>query len=358
MKKGLFMAACVAATLSSCTQNEAIETIANEAINFSTYVGQNTRAGILDLPGLKLEGKGFYVLGYSTGADAWEDVAAPTLNFMLNDNVTWNSTTPAWEYTNIKYWPNSVDGTNLGKVSFFAYAPADAAVVAAPLSANAAAAPTITYTCPTEVASQVDLVADAQKDMTKASNTGKVDFTFGHLLSKIAFAAKKSANYANAEITVKGLTVTYGTGLVQKNVYKMDSEAWSTLPTDAENYAAATGTVYSDANGMLLGWNTADGADAAIVSNFSTLASTNFLMMIPQVVAADGDLKATMTYDVYDAHRQTTVTNTVTVDLPAITWEMGKQYTYHLNVTLTGVEFDVTTVGDWSDGTQPNGTEI
>lgn len=376
MKKNILFAVLAVAALSSCSQNDAIESIAqdNNAINFSTYVGRNNRAAITYLDGLRAAGAGFYVLGYSTGNTAWASVADTDkkLNFMLGDNVTWNGTSTAWEYTNQKYWPNAVDGTNPGKVSFFAYAP-NGGNVSVENSLDTAGDPIITYTCPADQLTQVDLVTASATDQTKASNVtqnGRVDLTFNHALSKIAFTAVKAANYDNATITVKELEVAYSSNIVKKNTFNMAATIGNGWGTATEKYAGTEKTtIYTDATGEALGWNKneATSTDEAITFEFSpekaaadpnpAVKSNNYLMLIPQTVVA-GDLKATLTYDVKDEARNSTVTNKVTVDLAAITWEKGKQYTYKLIVTLSGVTFTVDSVSEWMDGTQPTDTNI
>lgn len=80
---------------------------------------------------------GFGVFGYYTGTTPWTDAqTATTPNFMYNQQVKWNSSTNAWEYNPIKYWPNGKDEANATNapsntatetgaqyLSFFAYAP-------------------------------------------------------------------------------------------------------------------------------------------------------------------------------------------------------------------------------------------
>ena len=370
MKKSLWMAAFVAAALSSCTQNEEIGNAVdsnNGAIKFSTYVGQNTRAAITDLPALKGEGAGFYVLAYSTGKDGWDVEAEtdPTLNFMLNDQVSWDETaeTPVWTYDNIKYWPNVVDGVadNYGKVSFFAYAPVEITDVLAAAPATGAGFPTLTYTCPTDPTAQKDVVTAQALDQKKNSNSGKVDLVFNHILSKIGFSAKLDADYDNATITVTGLKVLYDASMDKTNTYRMDKETWGTATEDDKFTAGDKGTVLTGASKTLT-WDADDDvADVIPLLNGTAATSTNFLMMLPQAVG-DKLFKVELTYTVLDIERQKTITNVITVPLPAIEWVKGKQYTYVLKVSETAVVFDGITVSEWvnydSDGGNTGNVEV
>ena len=84
-----------------------------------------------------MQGKGFGVFAYYTGANTYNDKngASATLapNFMWNQQVSYSAS--AWGYTPVKYWPNEVkngavdnqgaESTNVngGNLTFFAYAP-------------------------------------------------------------------------------------------------------------------------------------------------------------------------------------------------------------------------------------------
>ena len=157
MKKIKFFAAALGLlTFAACSNSDDVftgsedlaqEALQDNAITFGTYMGSaaQTKAGtpgaIAAPDGLKSVAAGFGVFAYYTGNDTYEtkNGKANTLypNFMYNEQVTWNGSTSAWEYSPLKYWPNdfansAVDGqspaatgsdTYGGNVSFFAYAP-------------------------------------------------------------------------------------------------------------------------------------------------------------------------------------------------------------------------------------------
>ena len=165
MKKYLLFAATAAMMLASCssevdfTQESLQQANAENAatpVQFGTYLGNSatTRAGVLGgitntdiLKGTSTTvganastaGVGFGVFGYqiSGSSNTWSSAgSSATPNFMYNQQVKWNSTSNAWEYDPIKYWPNGTDAanastgpsstatsTNTDKLSFFAYAP-------------------------------------------------------------------------------------------------------------------------------------------------------------------------------------------------------------------------------------------
>ena len=187
---------------------------------------------------------GFGVFGYNTGTTPWTDgQTSTTPNFMYNQQVKWNTSTNAWEYNPIKYWPNGKDAANATNapsntatetgaqyLSFFAYAPyvdkssglSGVGITKINNSENAigsedastgnklAAAPTINYTLNStnvHTADNVDLLWGLRGDanysetdgtdndvdagnkyntnLTKETTEEKVNFLFKHALAKI-----------------------------------------------------------------------------------------------------------------------------------------------------------------------------
>ena len=150
MKKKLIFAAAAIAMLASCSQNDLEapvvgQTQQSDAIEFGTYLGKQatSRAGTIgEITTTTLttgahKDAGFGVIAYNTGATDWAGTSnAVTPNFMYNQQVKYNSSTSAWEYSPIKYWPNGTDAANadnspsntatedgVQEISFFAYAP-------------------------------------------------------------------------------------------------------------------------------------------------------------------------------------------------------------------------------------------
>ena len=126
MKTNLFIAALSLVVLAGCSGEDEIGTLVaknDNAINFGTYVGKQTKASIMD--DTKLQTTGFNVIATYTGVDTWASLSgdkAKAPNFMYDQAVTY--TDSKWSYSPIQYWPNeqNEDG-DLGKVTFFAYSP-------------------------------------------------------------------------------------------------------------------------------------------------------------------------------------------------------------------------------------------
>lgn len=86
MKTNLFIAALSLVVLAGCSGEDEIGTLVaknDNAINFGTYVGKQTKASIMD--DTKLQTTGFNVIATYTGVDTWASLSgdkAKAPNFM------------------------------------------------------------------------------------------------------------------------------------------------------------------------------------------------------------------------------------------------------------------------------------
>lgn len=213
MRKDLLFTMAMAALLTAgCSQNEIMEVSpdAAPAVGFKVFTDAQTRGLITNSStsvsnvSTGIRTTGFGVLAYYTGQNAWSTAGATaTPNFMYNQKVEYKSV--AWEYTPMKYWPN----TEGDKISFFAYAPYKTASNGIDLTAaTATGAPTMRFTLQTKPEDMVDLVAtnatqtagDAKTiDLTRS--TAKVPFKFKHVLTRASFKAKLDASLASTNQT-------------------------------------------------------------------------------------------------------------------------------------------------------------
>lgn len=278
MKKIKFFAAVLGLlTFAACSNSDDVftgsedlaqEALQDNAITFGTYSGQQAQtrtgwAGVITDSELKNDAKanGFGVFAYYTGANLYTYSSEKTdgttgqttvkPNFMYNEHVYWSSSRESeggyvsnWTYDITKYWPNDVqngavddqdnnasdnqatgDGTNGGKLTFFAYAPyvatptASTDGITAFTAASSSSDPIVSYQLAASGANAVDLLwgtagtngvnvvgtanngvpyaADGtnyQKsilpsytmnaDLTKQKTNGTVNFVFKHALAK------------------------------------------------------------------------------------------------------------------------------------------------------------------------------
>ena len=192
-----------------------------------------------------LQGAGFGVFAYYTGASGWGTVGSSTTpNFMYNQQVTYSS---GWTYSPVKYWPNA-DGE---KVSLFAYAPYTSNTTG--FSTNTAAgAPIISYTWGTTN----DLLYDKQIDQVKGTVSSAVTFTFKHALAKVEFKIRRKDN-SGPPVTLKSLSI----GLYTSGTFNLGTETWTSTPssgsqtlqdTDLSVEAYTAGTAHSLGSSMLV----------------------------------------------------------------------------------------------------------
>lgn len=221
--------ALVLPLLAACGADDSVPDIPQGAIpvGFSTQVeGRQTRSGALTSDNLLSTG----IWAYSTGSDDWTVANMP--NFMYNQEVKRNNASSPWTYSPVKYWPNNPTD----KISFFAYAPYNAAGVT--LSANTVAGfPYIDYTVAMAEADQTDLLAATplmnQSYSSNPDTPGNIKFTMQHALTKITIYAK--SNDLGAGKVVNSLSVTAPKS--GRLTYKADGFSWH-ASTDKSTYTA------------------------------------------------------------------------------------------------------------------------
>ena len=323
MKKIFIPIACLAMLFAACTDTEVMEKgTSPDLVSFSTYMGQSTRAAATTTANFT----NFGVSAYYSVSDQWAtSKTSASCNYMDNDKVTGSSIT-GWTYDHPKYWPKS------GYVNFWAWSPATSDYI----EWGGTGVPNFTYTVQDAVASQEDLVVALATDKQKGLD-GKVSLNFSHLLSKIGFSAKLAEDYSPATVKVTEMKVTYKESAVKNaGVYTYEA-GWA--DTDPVSYHGAI------TNSLL------DGSGSGNLNNSTPTplnTDSKYLMLLPQSAGAEA-LSAKITYTVTYPSDGVVTTNVETIELPAQAWESGKQYTYNLTISLTGVKFDVTSVTPWGD---------
>lgn len=316
MKKYYFLIAAAALSLASCSQTEVIEVPGSKAINFTTFVGNASRADITtdNLDAFKVYG------GYKLTGGNYVEV-------FNGDDVT--GTSGAWTYSPLRYWV--VDGV-------YKFGAANAEATYSYDNDNL----TVNYT-----------VEDGEDDLLTAVNTteftGKetdnstVPFNFKHALSKVQFTFKSEFD---SQYTVEVTNVKLAGVL---------SAGTATATETAVTWAAqATAKEYSYAD------VTMDMSDAAVVNGVYTAAPVQN-NLLPQTL---GTVELTFTVTVKDFPVDVPTKN-ITVVLPKTApettvseWLAGYVYNYNLTLTagnvfeLEPIEFGETTVAGWTTPTE------
>ena len=202
----------------------------------------------------------------------------PIESSMNNLNVT--RTNNSWT-TNVN-WPGASKNAK-----FFAYAPYKSIVTLE----NTLGAPKISYTVPSKIANQQDLlVAKSATDILCNGNT-EVALNFTHVLSAIKFVKGDTPGYnAIKEIIISGVR--------NQGTLNMDSQSWESV----------------------------SGSDTYTISPEDEVC---FLM--PQTAPSGAKLSVTFT--------DGTTERTFEADIANTTWEVGYQYTYSLSINKITGEF-------------------
>ena len=339
MYKKFFMgiAAVAALTLVSCSSDDlnslSDNSSKNEAISFDGYLGRSavsvngTRGSVLKIADLQASKDGFGVFGNysSTGTTtAYGD------NLFKNEQVTYStsstSTNTNWTYTNTKYWPTE------GHIDFLAYAPY--------VEGKTLTNKSINFDVANKVDEQKDLLwANAEKQ-TKADNP--VKFTFYHALAKIGYSLKQNKTYPNTTIKVTSIKLVgsettnafYTKGTIDLSKANKDENLW---------------TIAADVAKQNFDWFTGEAVLTTNADNNKN-ADNNNLFVIPQDFSATATdkLSVVVVYTVKTgdtAELMNKVSKQITMN-----FEQGKAYMINLTIGLTPIEFNVTTVEDWTDG--------
>ncbi len=355
-------------------------------------------------------GDGFGVFGYYTAATSTTAAvfaeASSTPNFMYNTNVKGDGNTSiAWSYSPLKYWPNNTKDA----VSFFAYAPYNAYNATAGtngITFEAVSAmegvPVLTYTIGTTGAATADFVVAApsyNNYNTTTYSTGQsyINFTFKHVLTRVAFNAvlelnaNGAANGSNLEtatkvyITDMQIVADANTDLIDKTGAKPSVSTGLYASADFTYMASGATAADEDIEGVGIWGNftAISSADLALsgllnttynayasgvakngVSITQTSASIfnedEYLYLIPNGDTGIASGSAVYVYVEYDVvttdvtlpNGVSVITNKDVVTLPTGTLVAGVAYTYTLTVGLDEVKLSATVQDDsWTIAT-------
>lgn len=337
MKKINFLLSCsmvAALALTSCSLNEDVNKLPEETpIAFDTYVGRDaqTKGHVETLDGVKIHGFGVFAY-YDAPLDDPKN-AYNKADFMYNQMVSWDNTlsTPAWTYSPLKYWPKQ------GDLDFLAYAPYGDTHITLP--AKEAISPVATFAVDATVANQVDfLVAGAKEGLAYVKPASPVEFTFGHVLSKIQFYAKSGVAEDGIKIYVNSI-VLKGDFYAEREI-NLSNSTWQHKTVASGSYTLTQGTDFVST------------VDAPLPSaGFQALNKDKkgYLFLIPDGLAK----QITINYTIKQ-HDADPITLEETIDISQ-TLAKGTAYKFQLTFSLEPIVFDAK-VTDWATETEVNGT--
>ena len=251
------------------------------------------------------------VFCYSTGFNNWATAGATATPDKMN-NLLWTQTGGVWSTASPVNWGSDVSIAN--RFTFFGYAPQATGTGATGNGltvSSTTGTPKLTYTVPTDITKQPDLMIATSKDIHPT--TGKVPLAYKHALTCIAFKAKGTGQTITA-VKVKGVSASGTLSLDASG-----TPTWSNL--------SAPGTIVYTA-----GLNSTTGIVTTGTAT-SILSADGYLMMIPQTLTTNAQLIVTV-----DGVDQTF--NLSAQDIT--TWTAGQILTYTIETLPPRIVVDYT----------------
>lgn len=371
MKKILFSIFALSALLVSCSKSEVITAPgADSPIEFNPYIGKAaiTKATADNVDTLKL--KGFQTYAFIHAPNGANYAGDPYMNKV----VTYDNDKAKWVYDGNAYWPST------NQLDFIAYGLNAQDANSANITENlTGTAPSITYVVPAVVAQQKDLlVANPQPNQTHGNTSKKVQLTFNHMLSRIAFSlVTKNSNSIPVTITklqLKGNFYTQGdvdlTAAAPAITQDGQNEVvYDLLPSGSFTHVADGSGVQIYDNSMLYEL-TGETTDANGVKDYSeaeyvekTFATdeeeaaaqkiegynslNSYMMIIPTAGETPVAASVEITYFLPGAGYYD-ITVPLSINGTPIAFEARKAYNFKFKVSTNGISFGVSIDG-WDD---------
>lgn len=355
MKKLIVLFSAVAA-LAACSKNEVVPAVSGENVEISYNVAPRTKADPQAFDTHNVFASWAYYLPSGKWDANWE-VRKDAKPYIGEEHVgsTISYKDGVWKDQNTSYyWPKG------GKLTFFAYS------LNSNTLRNQDHTDTFFYCENDENAYGISgilnleahpntdfLVADIATD--KTTNESKYNFTgvptlFKHRLSRIKFAVKKKADYANATITLNSITFNkLINGMTYTQFHKSGDGFSEYMNTDK---ASRSTQVYTQTNFEVASTEFVSIPDANEVRYI--YIPQDFENVTDESKIATIEVKYTVTYKNGISEN---CTKTLNVKNIFNSWEMGKRYTFNLIFSLDEIKW-APAVGDWVDGNKANDAEI
>ena len=355
MKKLIVLLSAVAA-LAACSKNEVVPAVSGENVEISYKVAPRTKADPQAFDTHNVFASWAYYLPSGKWDANWE-VRKDAKPYIGEEHVgsTISYKDGVWKDQNTSYyWPKG------GKLTFFAYS------LNSNTLRNQDHTDTFFYCENDENAYGISgilnleahpntdfLVADIATD--KTTNESKYNFTgvptlFKHRLSRIKFAVKKKADYANATITLNSITFNkLINGMTYTQFHKSGDGFSEYMNTDK---ASRSTQVYTQTNFEVASTEFVSIPDANEVRYI--YIPQDFENVTDESKIATIEVKYTVTYKNGISEN---CTKTLNVKNIFNSWEMGKRYTFNLIFSLDEIKW-APAVGDWVDGNKANDAEI
>lgn len=198
------------------------------------------------------------------------------------------------------YWP-----TADYKISFFGYYPYNNAAFTVQSAASATGAPTYSYTVPSAIASQQDIMTGQVVDRLGGSASA-VNITLSHRCAAIRFSITNDRSEAITMNTISIEGVKY-TGTFNENTWTLGDAVNSSL-----------------SNPFTLSYGSSIAAGATV----DVTGTTNIFLMLPQTLPATASLKVVVDDEEFETEL-------------AGTWQAGKEYTYSVTINDNAIDLSM-----------------
>lgn len=296
------------------------------------------------------------VFGYSHEGSFADAFKVP--DYFLNQAVIDKDNNGSWSYSGVtKYWPR--EGIN---VSFLAYSPyidVENTFEIYPSNVSNTGTPTITYTVPSNIYDQVDLLwSNALNKTYTNSNHGQVELAMAHALTRVDFRIKlddkeKERPYI---VTINKLMVQniIGSGVLDLSKSPGDAMLWSTT-RPANNSGWASYTLTPDNGGglqeLVFDTRTTSVQKYDPFANNNMFTTGQYLMLIPQRINNQSDgltpAQITLSYSFTNVYSGETTQREEVLPLSQTAlseWKAGQGIIYQMNLSLvsgTTVDLDI-----------------
>lgn len=316
----IWAAAVSALALGSCAKSDSVDLPAGNKMGFYSYVGS-----AIQTKGTPLTTT--FPSGSTAGLVAYADIADYGTAHTDINNLMLTSNGAGMDAEKSVFWPET------GTLSFYAYAPyANTNVV---FNAGVGTtAPGVSYTVPTVVADQVDvMVAEPMLAQDATTSGGSVALAFHHALTQVKFSAKTAKDYSTGTVTtfkVKSVTVK-------------DAQSKGTLTM---NYAVAPAwALAADKADFAAGLVGAADVDVDNTGNVTTqlCADNGILMLLPQTLGAN--VKVELVYTKTENGTSTDITRNFVLNKALVSaaemtkWEANKVVNYLFTLSANEILF-------------------
>ena len=243
------------------------------------------------------------------------------INFMTNQEVTRQDASSPWTYTPEVLWPGS------GYTTFFAYAPYEAKHLV--VSGNSDV-PQMKFSVDNNVAQQIDLlVANPNKDLTRASAQGYVNMLLRHALTRISFAARVDVEGVAGTLPTIQITNINLTGIYNQGTTTMNGKdrQWTPEANAKGNY-----TLKSTADPDHPDYQPELDATTLEEEYLDITTREGYLFLLPQQVPDDASIVITYSRDGADSG------SPITLDLAKAlsTWQSGEAIRFLIAIKYQG----------------------